>query len=54
MVVFDRAETTGGAPLGAGDYATVEVTAATSATLRGRFVGKATLAETYASMPVPA
>ena len=54
MVVFDRPETTGGAPLGAGDYATVEVTAATSATLRGRFLGKATLAETYASMPVPA
>ena len=45
MVVFDRPEAALGAPLGAGDYARVEVTAATSATLRGRFLGRTTLAE---------
>ncbi len=42
MVVFDRPET----PLAAGDYATVEVNAATSATLRGRFLAATTLAAT--------
>jgi tRNA-2-methylthio-N6-dimethylallyladenosine synthase len=41
MVVFDRP----GIPLLPGDYATVEVTAATSATLRGRFLAATTLAE---------
>ncbi|HEX9951384.1 MAG TPA: MiaB/RimO family radical SAM methylthiotransferase, partial [Rubricoccaceae bacterium] len=46
MVVFDRPETLLATPLGAGDYARVEVTAATSATLRGRFLGRTTLAET--------
>ncbi len=49
MVVFDRPET--GAfetPLAAGDYATVEVTAATSATLRGRFLARTTLDEVTA------
>jgi tRNA-2-methylthio-N6-dimethylallyladenosine synthase len=40
MVVFDRPDVA----LLPGDYATVEVTAATSATLRGRFVAATTLA----------
>ena len=49
MVVFDRPEAPyHGAPLGAGDYALVEVTAATSATLRGRFLERTTLAEAVA------
>ena len=59
MVVFDRPETLVGTPIGAGDYASVEVTAATSATLRGRFLNKTTLAasgraEAYSPTPVPA
>ena len=44
MVVFDRPETLAGAPLLPGDYATVEITAATSATLRGRVLAATTLA----------
>ena len=45
MVVFDRPDASAfGAPLLPGDYATVEITAATSATLRGRFLGATTLA----------
>ena len=50
MVVFDRPEARAfEAPLGAGDYAAVEITAATSATLRGRYLGRTTLAEATAT-----